>query len=74
MTDSLAIDELRLQLAEATAHITALELGAYRQQQQLDLLQAQLRKLYEQMRSGDMGDAAGAALSEDLRDEIPPHY
>jgi SlyX protein len=67
------IDELQAQLTEATGHITALELAVYRQQQQLDLFQEQLRKLYGQLQSGG-SDSPGAALSVDPREDIPPHY
>jgi SlyX protein len=41
----------------------------YRQQQQIDLLQAQLRLLYTQMQT-----TAEPAEPRNLRDEIPPHY
>ncbi len=75
MSDELIwrIDELQAQLAEATGHITALELTVYRQQQQLDLFQEQLRKLYGQLQ-GSGGESPGAALSADPREDIPPHY
>jgi SlyX protein len=41
----------------------------YRQQQQLDLLQAQLRHLYGQMQAN-----SEPVEPLNLRDEIPPHY
>jgi SlyX protein len=66
---------LAAQLRDAQAHITALELGAYRQQQQIDLLQGQLRKLYAQMQGGGSADGSeGAAAQHDSREDIPPHY
>lgn len=40
----------------------------YRQQQQIDLLQQELRVLYQQVREVLPEDARGPA------DEIPPHY
>lgn len=44
----------------------------YRQQQQIDLLQAQLCHLYGQLRAN--AEAAEHAEPRNLRDEIPPHY
>jgi SlyX protein len=41
----------------------------FRQQEQIDLLQAQLKLLYSQMQT-----ATGPAEPRSLRDEIPPHY
>lgn len=40
----------------------------YRQQQQIERLQAQVQHLYERLQ-----DTAGTRV-RDLRDEIPPHY
>lgn len=40
----------------------------YRQQQQIERLQAQVQHLYERLR-----DTAGTRTG-DLREEIPPHY
>lgn len=74
MSDRLQvqIDELSEQLREANEHITALELTVYRQQQQLELFQQQLRKLYSQLQGPAGSD--GAALANDPREDIPPHY
>ena len=44
----------------------------FRQQAQIDLLQAQLRHLYGQLQAST--DAAAAEKPFSLRDEIPPHY
>ena len=41
----------------------------YRQQQQIELLQAQLRLLYGQMQAN-----GEPAEPRNLREEIPPHY
>lgn len=68
----LRIDELRLQLTEASEHIAALELTVYRQQQQMELFQQQLRKLYTQMSGSAEGDSV--APLADPREDIPPHY
>lgn len=40
----------------------------FRQQQQIEQLQQQIRLLYQQMQ------ASGPAERRDLREEIPPHY
>jgi uncharacterized coiled-coil protein SlyX len=57
-------------LWKANQHIGALELTVYKQQQQLDLFQGQLRKIWSQLQ-GAAGDD-GAALATDPRDDIPP--
>ena len=43
----------------------------FRQQEQIDLLQAQLRVVYSQMQANA---SAEPAEPFSLRDEIPPHY
>ena len=67
MNDRLTELEIKVCLNEDL--LDELNLTIYRQQQQLDLLQAQLRHLYGQMQ-------ANAEPHEplSLRDEIPPHY
>ena len=72
LPDELEVAELRRQIVEANQHIGALELTVYKQQQQLDLFQGQLRKIWSQL-LGAAGDD-GAALATDPRDDIPPHY
>lgn len=52
--------------------IDTLNNTVFRQQQQIDLLQQQIRVLYEQMRSSS--SAGPEAERRDLREEIPPHY
>jgi SlyX protein len=67
MNDRLTELEIKLGLTENL--VDELSRTIFRQQEQLDLLQAQLRLLYRQMQSGA---EPGEPLS--LRDEIPPHY
>lgn len=59
--------EIRVDLAEDL--VEELNLTVYRQQQQIDLLQQQLRHLYQQVR-----DDPAAAKESDPHDEVPPHY
>jgi SlyX protein len=63
----LAELEVRLNLTEDL--VEALNLTVYRQQQQIDLLQQQLRHLYRQLQ-----DAPPAAEKRSADEEIPPHY
>lgn len=72
--DHALIAELQLQLLAAQDHIDALERNAYRQQRQLDLLQAQLRELHRRISAAGLDDARGAAAADDPREDIPPHY
>lgn len=72
LPDELEVSELRRQVQDANQHISALELTVYKQQQQLDLFQAQLRKIWSQLQGSASND--GAALASDPRDDIPPHY
>jgi SlyX protein len=69
MESRLAELELKLSLAEDT--VDALNRTVFRQQQQIDLLQAQMRDLYRQLQSTDAAHTSGQA---NPRDEIPPHY
>ena len=63
-------DELEIRAAWLDDTVDALSQTLARQQQELDLLQEQLRLLYRQtQRGGDDG-----ATPRSLRDEIPPHY
>lgn len=71
MTDDV-VGELQLQLDLTQDQLQALELTVYRQQQQIDLLQAQLRELHRQITPSGTTDAPAAG--QDLRSEIPPHY
>lgn len=65
--------EVKLNLAEDA--IDALNHTLFRQQQQIDLLQAQMRELYRQSQTTDSTDAAEALNQPaDPRADIPPHY
>lgn len=68
MKDRLTELEIKTSLAEDL--LEELNRTVYRQQQQLDLMQEQLRFLYGQMMQAN-GDPAEP---RNLRDEIPPHY
>jgi SlyX protein len=67
MNDRLTEIEIKLSLNEDL--LETLNRQVYEQQQQIDLLQAQLRHLYAQMRA-----QSEPAEPRNLRDEIPPHY
>ena len=67
MSDRLTELEIKMSLTEDL--VEELNHTVYRQQQQIELLQAQLRVLYGQMQA-----AAQPAEPRNLRDEIPPHY
>lgn len=67
MNDRLTELEIKASLTEDL--VDELNRTVYRQQQQIDLLQAQLRLLYKQMQT-----TAEPAEPRNLRDEIPPHY
>jgi len=62
------ITELEIKLGLGEDHIEELNRTVFRQQQQLDLLQAQLRELYLQTQPTASGEP------RNLRDEVPPHY
>lgn len=66
MESRLAEIETKLSFSEEL--LEALNSTVYRQQQQIDQLQQELRALREQMRS------AFPAEPRNLRDETPPHY
>jgi SlyX protein len=67
MNDRLTELEIKTSLTEDL--VEELNRTVYRQQQQIDLLQAQLRLLYGQMQSN-----VEPAEPRNLREEIPPHY
>jgi SlyX protein len=67
MEDRLTELEIKTSLAEDL--LEELNRTVYRQQQQLDLLQEQLRVLYGQMQAH-----SEPAEPRNLREEIPPHY
>ena len=62
------IDELEVKAAFAEDLLDALNATVYRQQQQIERLQREVRELREQLA------ASAPAESRGLRDEIPPHY
>ncbi len=68
--DERRITELEGKLCLAEDMLESLNLTVFRQQEQIDRLQAQIRALYQQMQNRD--PAPGEA--RDLREEIPPHY
>ena len=62
------ITELEIKLSHCEDHIEELNRTVFRQQQQLELLQAQLRELYQLAQAKSIGER------RNLRDDIPPHY
>lgn len=68
MDDRLTELEIKLSLTEDT--VEELNRTVFRQQEQLELLQEQLRLLYKQMQA----NSAAIAEARNPRDEIPPHY
>ena len=62
------ITELEIKISYAEDMIDELNRVVFRQQQQIDLLQAQIRELYQLMQPAP----PGVALTP--RDDIPPHY
>ena len=63
------LTELEIKVALQEDLLDALNLTVTRQQQQIDLLQEQLRHLYQLQQGAGQDDNVGS-----LRDEIPPHY
>jgi SlyX protein len=62
------LTELEVKIAFQDDLLDALNLTVTRQQQQIDLLQQQLRVLYQQMRQNAPGNEDASAH------EIPPHW
>ena len=62
------IEELEVKLAYSEDLLDTLNTTVFRQQQQIDLLQEQLRMLRQQFNDSLPGE------QRSLRDEIPPHY
>jgi SlyX protein len=62
------MSELEVKLSFAEDLLETLNATVYRQQQQIDRLQREVRELREQIR------AAAPAEPHSLRDDIPPHY
>lgn len=66
------VADLEIRLNAAEDLVETLNLALFRQQQQLDFLQEQLRHLHRQISASAEANAPGAPRN--LRDEIPPHY
>lgn len=62
------ITELEIKLALSEDHLEELNRTLFRQQQQIDLLQAQIRELYQLMQP------SAPSEPRNPRDDIPPHY
>ncbi|OHC67418.1 MAG: SlyX protein [Rhodocyclales bacterium RIFCSPLOWO2_02_FULL_63_24] len=62
------INELEIKLSVSEDHLEELNRTVFRQQRQLELLQAQIRELYQLMQP------AAPSEPRNLRDDIPPHY
>ncbi|MFP5403376.1 MAG: SlyX family protein [Gammaproteobacteria bacterium] len=62
------LDEIEAKLALAEDLIDTLNQTVFRQQERIDLLQAELRLLYAQLQAQQPEDARPP------REEIPPHY
>ena len=67
MQDRLTELEIKMSLTEDL--VDELNRTLFRQQEQIDLLQAQLRLLYSQMQARPEFEEP-----RNLRDDIPPHY
>ena len=63
-----SITELEIKLTHCEDSIEELNRTVFRQQQQMELLQAQMRELYR------LAQFAGTTETNSPRDEIPPHY
>lgn len=66
--DDARLTDLEVKVAFQDDLLDALNLTVTRQQQQIDLLQEQIRVLYQQLRSNQPGNDPSAGH------EIPPHY
>ena len=64
------VTELEIKLGLTEHLVEELNRTVFRQQEQLDLLQEQLRLLYRQLQA----QSPTSAETRNLRDEIPPHY
>ena len=61
--------EIEIKLSYSEDLLEELNRTVFRQQQQIEQLQQELRALRQQLQTDD-----GSAASGDLRDETPPHY
>jgi SlyX protein len=62
------ITELEIKISYAEDMVDELNRTVFRQQQQIDLLVAQIKALREQVQADE------PAEQRSLRDELPPHY
>lgn len=62
------ITELEIKLSLEEDYLEELNRTVFRQQQQIDLLQVQIRELYQLIQPTAPGEP------RNLRDDIPPHY
>ena len=62
------LNHLESKLAFAEDMLEELNLTVFRQREQLDQVQQQMRLLYQQIQSGGNADKA------DAREDVPPHY
>jgi SlyX protein len=69
MEDRLIALESKLAFTEDM--LEALNLAVFRQQEQIDQLQQQIRLLYQQMQSNSPSEKTTSA---DAREDVPPHY
>lgn len=63
------LTELEIKASYAEDLLEQLNLMVYRQQQQIDALQRQLREMAQRQAS-----EPGSGAARNLRDELPPHY
>jgi SlyX protein len=64
------ISELEIRLGLAEDHLDTLNRTIFRQQEQINLLQAQIRELARSARSAELAEAE----PRNPADEVPPHY
>jgi len=67
--EAARITELEIKLAYAEDMLEQLNMTVFRQQERIDLLQAELRLLNSRLEG-----LAASQETTDLREEIPPHY
>lgn len=68
MDSGTRITELEIKLSFTEDLVEELNRAVARQQEQIELLQAQMRVLFQQIQQ------MGPADKTDLREDIPPHY
>ena len=68
------LTELEIRLAWQDDLLETLNITLTRQQQQMDLMQQQLRRLYEMLNQHSPAPGESGSLLAQLQQEIPPHY